>query len=212
METAEEGVASSQVGWDARHSCLRVTLTPILRQKSTLIVSNKLWCPFIIGDQCPWFLCIAVFRNKLRNREVGRKACCRAGKRLRTLFHMLRGSHESIAGRCRLLSESPEKKRGLKRVIKIYDLTRFFWSLPSCHDNLHQDFFFFWLAKGTEVPPSRTDTWRPLFLRWSCQEVKWKSTLTSQSPLIFFVDLRPLSNNPRFIYYFDIPPPHRGIK
>lgn len=150
------------------------------------LVKSKTWLClvdygvlFITDNQRPWFLCIAMLRNQLQDREVGRKACCRAGQRLRTLFPMLWGSHESIAGRCRLLDESPEKKRGMKRVIKIYDLTRFFWSLPPCHDNLHQDFFF-WLAKGIEVPPSETDTWRPLFLRWGCQEIKWKSTLTRQ--------------------------------
>lgn len=103
-------MVDSQVGWDTRHSCSRVALILILRQKSKSIVSNKLWCPFIPGDQCPWFLCINMFGNQLWSREGGRKACFHAGKRLRTRFHMLQESHKSIAGRCGLLRESSEKK------------------------------------------------------------------------------------------------------
>jgi len=80
-------------------------------------------------------------QKSIMDRSSG-QGSCHTGKSQRTLFHMLQEARESMA-RCRVLGESEGKKRAVKRAIKFHDLTRFFWTLPSCHDNLHQEIFFF---------------------------------------------------------------------
>lgn len=52
--------------------------------------------------------------------------------------------------------------------------------------------FYFKIAKDIKIPSLEIETWKPLFLGWSCQEITLESTFDKLASFFIFEDLIPL--------------------